>query len=226
MTATPPSTGSWNASPTSRLRPGPPRGRSASQPRPHCCQSSMPAQSGAGLRHPVRHADAMDLCPSCGENLAARPLRQTLPGEHARHHRSHVRELRRCPSCRRLAWRDAGTNGPWNDAGTDPSIDHLFDREPRTLPEPWVVVPAPETRAALERQLRVEVSEGHPLFGKALTAVARCSVCDEVLFSVDEDPAWFAQVHLTWRQAPETPPWPWAERLTMPLADSLTDHSH
>lgn len=105
-------------------------------------------------------------------------------------------------------------------------IDYLFVREPRPLPEPWVVVPAPETRAALERQLRVEVSEGHLLFGKTVTAVARCSVCDEVLFSVDKDPAWFAQVHLTWRQAPETPPWPWSERLTMPLADSLTDHSH
>lgn len=168
----------------------------------------------------------MDLCPSCGENLAARSLRQTLPGEHARHHRRHVRELRRCSSCRRLAWRDVGADGSWNDAGTDPSIDYLFDWEPRPLPEPWVVVPTPETRAALERQLRAEVSEGHPLFGKAFTAVARCSVCDEVLFSVDEDPAWFAQVHLTWRQAPETPPWPWAERLTMPLADSLTDHSH
>ena len=88
------------------------------------------------------------------------------------------------------------------------SVMLIFDREPRPLPEPWVVVPAPETRAALERQLRVEVTEGHPLF------------------SVDEDPAWFAEVHLTWRQKPETPPWPWTERLTMPLADSLTDHGH
>jgi GNAT superfamily N-acetyltransferase len=115
---------------------------------------------------------------------------------------------------------------PGEHAGADPAVDYLFDGEPRVLPEPWVVVPTPEIRAALERQLRVEVAEGHLLFGKAITAVARCSMCDEVPFSVDEDPASFVEVHLTWRQASETPPWPWAERLSMPLADSLTDHRH
>jgi hypothetical protein len=82
------------------------------------------------------------------------------------------------------------------------------------------------TQTYKDDAVELVVSSGRPLFGKALTAVARCTVCDEVLFSVDEDPAWFTQVHLTWRQAPETPPWPWAERLTMPSADSLTDHSH
>ena len=94
------------------------------------------------------------------------------------------------------------------------------------LPEPWVAVATREARAVLELQLRVEVGKGHPLFGKAVIAIARCSGCDDVMFSVEEDPSWFVRVHLTWRQAPKTPPWPWAERLSLTSADSLTDHSH
>ncbi|GGU75513.1 hypothetical protein [Lentzea flava] len=91
------------------------------------------------------------------------------------------------------------------------------------LPEPWTVVDD-ETRTALEDQLRTEVADGHALFGKPVTAVARCDRCDEVLYTVDEEPAWFAQVHLTWRRTPDTPPWPRAKRLPSPLTGSLLDH--
>lgn len=174
----------------------------------------------------IGHADVMNTCPSCGKELTGGVLQQALPGEHARLRRGPTRELRRCHSCRRLAWRAQGPTEPWADGGLDPSYDYLFDREPEPLPEPWILVPAPDVRAALEAQLQIEVSEGHSLFHKPVIAVARCGRCDEVLFGVEEDPVRFVQVHLTWRQGHEKPPWPWTEDLALPLAASLTDHTH
>ena len=106
-----------------------------------------------------------------------------------------------------------------------PEHDYLFAAI-RPLPQPWAVVGDVETRAALAAQLRIEVADGHPLFGKEVIAIARCDRCDEVVFSVEEDPAWFAQVHLTWRSTPDRPPWPWTERLSLPLTRSLLDHHH
>jgi len=88
------------------------------------------------------------------------------------------------------------------------------------------VIADKDTRAALEAQLRTEVADGHLLSGKTIIAIARCDACDEVVFSVEEDPAWFAQVHLTWRSTPDRPPWPDSRRLSLPLADSLLDHHH
>ncbi len=76
----------------------------------------------------------------------------------------------------------------------------------------------------LEAQLRLEVGEGHPLFGKSVIAIARCGRCDEVLFRVEGNSAGFVQVQLTWRQGLETPPWPATEELSVPLADSLIEH--
>lgn len=106
------------------------------------------------------------------------------------------------------------------------TVTEYSEWELRPLPQPWALITDTDTKQRLEAQLRTEVGEGHRLFGKPVIAIARCDRCDEVLFSVEEDPAWFAQVHLTWRQTPEKPPWPWTERRSMPLADSLTDHSH
>jgi hypothetical protein len=165
----------------------------------------------------------MDICPSCGGELAGRTLPQALP---ARPGRLPMRELRRCGSCRRLAWRPKGSSQPWEDGGLDPSYDYLFDWEPKPLPESWILVPEPHARADLEAELRAEVTEGHPLFDKPVIAVARCGQCDEVLFSIEEDPVRFAQVHLTWKQGPERPPWPATEYLSLPLSNSLADHAH
>jgi hypothetical protein len=110
-------------------------------------------------------------------------------------------------------------------AGADPSYGYLF-AEPKPLPKPWILVPTAQVRATLESELRAEVVDGHPLFGKPVIAVARCGQCDEVLFSIEEDPVRFVQVHLTWRQGPERPPWPSTEHLSLPLCSSLTDHTH
>lgn len=87
-----------------------------------------------------------------------------------------------------------------------------------------MLLPDRQAREILEAQLRLEVSEGHPLLGKVVVAVARCGLCDEVLFGVEDDPAHFVQVHLTWRQGPETPPWPATEAVSLPVADGLKEH--
>jgi hypothetical protein len=83
-----------------------------------------------------------------------------------------------------------------------------------------------EKRTVLEAELHTEVAEGHPLFGQRVIAIARCERCDEVVFSVETDPARFVSVHLTWRRAPQRLPWPWTEDLSLPLSSSLTEHEH
>lgn len=175
---------------------------------------------GAGLfRAGERYLNAVDVCPSCGEALASRTLTTRGPAETA------SVEVRRCESCRRLAQRPEGTSGGWADVGADPSVDYLFDWRPEPLPSPWALVTA-EKRPVLESELLAEVSREHPLFGARVIAIARCEGCDEVVFSVETDPARFVSVHLTWRRAPEPPPWPRTEYLGMPLSRSLAGHDH
>jgi hypothetical protein len=170
-----------------------------------------------------RHPGAMDTCPSCATQLTGPTLGRSDPAD--RDTGSAGVELRRCASCHRLAQRAKGTSDGWTDAGLDPSIDYLFDWQPQPLPPQWALVPV-DTRAALEAELRTEVAEGHPLFGERAIAIARCEGCDEVVFSVETDPARFVSVHLTWRGAPERPPWPWTQDLSLPLSRSLTEHQH
>ena len=168
----------------------------------------------------------MDICPSCGVELIGRTLSQSLPGEHPRLRRRPTQALRRCPSCRRLAVRAEGLSETWTDGGIDPSLDYMFDWEPRPLHEPWTLIATTDAKAILEAELRAEVTEGHPLFDKHVIAIARCGRCDEVVFSVEDYPARFVQVHLTWKQGPEREQDPWTEDLTLPLSTSLADHSH
>lgn len=61
-------------------------------------------------------------------------------------------------------------------------------------------------RWALERELVAELSPEHPLVGYPGGVVARAQASDDVLLLL-EDGRW-AIVHLTWRGAPESPPWP------------------
>lgn len=172
------------------------------------------------------HAAGVDQCPTCSAPLTGQTVRQASPDCPLRARIKEIRDLRRCETCRRLAWRREDGTGPWTDGGPLlPEHEYLF-ATPEPLPRPWAVIANAETSARLEAQLRTEVADGHPLFGKTVIAIARCDRCDEVLYSVDEEPAWFAQVHLTWRSAPDSPPWPSTNRLSLPLADSLGDHYH
>ena len=79
-------------------------------------------------------------------------------------------------------------------------------------------------RHKLAAELRVELSSGHQLRGLTVTPVARCMGCDDVVFCVEDDPAYWIQVHLTWRGQPEPPSWPWFRKVDLPLSQSLADH--
>lgn len=62
------------------------------------------------------------------------------------------------------------------------------------------------TRAVpFEDELVREVSEAHPLHGRPWTLIARAFPQDEVVIVSGDE---VALVHLTWRQGPESPPWP------------------
>ncbi|MFS8103557.1 hypothetical protein LFM09_41185 [Lentzea alba] len=168
----------------------------------------------------------MDRCPSCSGPLTGRTVRQTSPDDPIRARRKEIRELRQCETCGRPAWRLEGDTSSWTDGG--PSLrehDYLFSAL-GPLPRLWAFIAHSETQAALDAQLRTEVADGHPLVGKTVAAIARCDRCDDVLYSVEEDPAWFTVVHLTWQSVPDRPPWPWSDPVSLPLAEGLLDHCH
>lgn len=79
----------------------------------------------------------------------------------------------------------------------------------------------------LESELRKEVSDGHPLYGRKAISVARRQDSDDVLFLLLDHQSPLAVVHLTWSGRPErTSNWPqttfyrslqdWVERCMKP----------
>ena len=74
-----------------------------------------------------------------------------------------------------------------------------------TFLEPWHGPPG--NTSALEKELVLEVSRGHPLFGRKMRAVAQRQDNDDVLF-VSEDGLQeiVAVVHLTWSLRAEVDP--------------------
>jgi len=62
--------------------------------------------------------------------------------------------------------------------------------------------------ALFERQLQLEVGQGHPLFGIPCEAFGKHDACDDVLFRLLDGTGRVAVVHLTWAKSPERPPWP------------------
>lgn len=183
----------------------------------------MIAVTGREASRGIGHAGHVDLCPSCGELLPARTVRQVLPAD--RESGLPARELRRCAACRHVAWRRDGTSGSWADSGPDPGLDYLFDWRGVLLPGSWAMA-APATRAALKAELLTELCEGHELSGQPVTAIARCQSCDDAVFTVDTDPVRWVLIHLTWRRRQEQPPWPKTWPIELPLSRSLLPYSH
>lgn len=71
--------------------------------------------------------------------------------------------------------------------------------------EPWYALVDP--REGLAGQLAVEISNGHVLWGETVSTIARRCDTDDVLFQLSDGRV--AEVHLTWKAAPETDPrWP------------------
>jgi hypothetical protein len=90
------------------------------------------------------------------------------------------------------------------------------------LPEQWR--PVTDEALTLEREAAAEIGAGHELDGRTLTAVARCSACDDVIYRVGDD-TW-AIVHLSWRGRTEPAPWPRTTRLGSFLALDLAASQH
>lgn len=106
-----------------------------------------------------------------------------------------------------------------NGATHRPTLDDLAVVQ---LLDPWArAVPG------LEGELRNEVSDGHPLYGRKAISVARRQDSDDVLFLLLDHPSPLAVVHLTWTGRPErSSTWPqttfyaslqdWVERCMKP----------
>ena len=63
-----------------------------------------------------------------------------------------------------------------------------------------------EQRQALHAELLTEVVAGHPLHGQPIDVVARSETSDDIIVQLGSQ-RW-ARIHLTWKGAAETPPWP------------------
>ena len=100
----------------------------------------------------------------------------------------------------------------------------------RSVSEPWVSLlegPHVAQAAGLLRECRLEVAEGHPLYGSAPKVVARCTGCDDVVVRLADDQG-FGVVHLTWSGNAEAPPFPRINLLPTFLAlEAVMDqHDH
>ena len=75
--------------------------------------------------------------------------------------------------------------------------------------ESWIALRASGLGGAspCNAELARELSEGHPLFGAPVAAIAKRSDSDDVLFQLRDGTGRVAEVHLTF-QHPERPPWP------------------
>lgn len=76
----------------------------------------------------------------------------------------------------------------------------------REWPKGWVPIVAEEHRRAFENELASEVGGGHVLHGLVVMAIARADGRDDFLFSLQDGRV--ADVHLTFANRPERPPWP------------------
>jgi len=74
--------------------------------------------------------------------------------------------------------------------------------------EPWYGL-GDDSRVAgaMERELRRELGEGHPLYRVAARAFARRCDNDDVLFALGDQTHEVAVVHLVWQESQQAP-WP------------------
>jgi hypothetical protein len=66
-----------------------------------------------------------------------------------------------------------------------------------------------QLRVSIHQELGRELRPKHPLSGQAVTPLAKCGHCDDVLLALPRSR--YAVVHLTWAMQQETPPWPRTE---------------
>lgn len=106
-----------------------------------------------------------------------------------------------------------------------------MQHEARKWLEPWYPVDDAGQQDGLARQLRVELSPRHVLYGAHVRLLARRADTDDALFALPDGRV--AEVHLTWKSSPEEDPrWPataifpslddWAQESMAPLHAELS----
>ena len=75
-------------------------------------------------------------------------------------------------------------------------------------PNQWWAIDDPVHRQLFADELRSEVGVGHVLYGLAANPIARADGRDDYLFELEDGRV--AEVHLTFCNRPERPPWPGA----------------
>ena len=73
-------------------------------------------------------------------------------------------------------------------------------------PQGWFAIEDAEHRRLFREELEAELGEGHLLKGLELEPIARADGADDYLFLSTDGRV--AEVHLTFANRPETPPWP------------------
>lgn len=73
-------------------------------------------------------------------------------------------------------------------------------------PRGWFSIDDPEHRRLFAEELTREVGVGHCLKGIAAVPIARADGRDDYLFQLPDERV--AEVHLTFANRPERPPWP------------------
>ncbi len=85
------------------------------------------------------------------------------------------------------------------------------------LPDDWDILPSDHARG-FEKELQLELSPVHRLYGVPLQAIARRAWNDDALFRHTGDADRWSVVHLTWTGKSEQPGWP-AAAFTGTLAE-------
>jgi hypothetical protein len=75
-----------------------------------------------------------------------------------------------------------------------------------TWPRGWFGIDDPAHKRLFAEELESEVGKGHPLKGVTAIAIARADGRDDYLFQLTDERV--AEVHLTFANRPERPPWP------------------
>ncbi|UPT61490.1 MAG: hypothetical protein M0D54_13795 [Hyphomonadaceae bacterium JAD_PAG50586_4] len=73
-------------------------------------------------------------------------------------------------------------------------------------PRGWFAIEDPEHKRVFAEELDSEVGFGHPLKDVTAVPIARADGRDDYLFQLSNDRV--AEVHLTFANRPERPPWP------------------
>ncbi len=92
-------------------------------------------------------------------------------------------------------------------------------------PDGWFGVDDPEHRRMFAHELASEVGVGHVLKGLNASPIARADGSDDYLFQLEDGRV--AEVHLTFANRPERPPWPGAQVFeSLEAWRKAVDHEH